>query len=228
MAFTDSNNTSARAPAVIGVAAIHAVLGLALVTGLAGGVYEKIVEERIIGHNFKKPPPPKPPEPKPVNDPQASTAPKVFTPAPPFQLDPQPPVVDTTDVMPDPMPLPMPNAGPIPSPSPGLGTGPAPAAVFDPVAPKPRNDPGRWITDSDYRSSWINREWAGTAGFRLSIGANGRVQECTVVDSTGHPALDAATCKLVRRRARFEAALNDKGEKVPGTFSSAVRWQIPE
>ncbi|MCL4674383.1 MAG: energy transducer TonB, partial [Sphingomonadaceae bacterium] len=84
------------------------------------------------------------------------------------------------------------------------------------------------ITESDYKTSWINRGWAGSAGFRLQVGANGRVEGCQITRSTGHTALDEATCALVTKRARFDPARNGNGDKVSGSYTSSVLWQIPE
>ena len=225
MAYVDTRNTSARAPAIIGVAVIHAAIGVVLVTGLASTITQKFAPGPIETVDIPLPPPPPPePTPEPRVEPEPSQAPPVYTPAPPFRLDPLPPVIDTTDLLPAPSPRPIPRADPGPAPRPSVT--PTPSKLFDPVAPRPRN--GDWVSDSDYRSSWINRGWEGTAGFRLDIGSDGRVANCTITRSTGHSALDDATCALVKRRARFDAARNDQGEKVSGSFSSAVRWQIPE
>ena len=40
--------------------------------------------------------------------------------------------------------------------------------------------------------------------------------------------LDAATCKLLTRRARFEAASDETGAKIVGSYSGSVRWEIPD
>lgn len=105
---------------------------------------------------------------------------------------------------------------------------PTPPPTFDPIAAAPLGNPGRWITDSDYRSSWINRDYSGVAAFSLEIDARGRVNNCSITQSTGHAALDEATCKLLERRARFEPAKNGDGNAVSGTFNSSVNWKIPE
>ena len=81
---------------------------------------------------------------------------------------------------------------------------PTPRPLFDPVDPAPRGNPSRWITDNDYRTSWITRGYSGVAGFTLSIDAGGRVAGCSITRSTGHSVLDQATCSLLERRARFE------------------------
>ena len=100
-------------------------------------------------------------------------------------------------------------------------------AAFEAIAPRPRNDTSRWVTTADYRSSWINRELTGVARFRVQVGTDGRVKQCTVTSSSGHAALDRATCDLVTQRARFEPARDTKGEKTAGSYSSAVAWQLP-
>ena len=103
-----------------------------------------------------------------------------------------------------------------------------PAPTFNPVSVTPRGNPGRWITDNDYRTSWINRGYSGVASFALEIGANGRVNDCRITASTGHDALDAATCRLLSNRARFNPAKDNSGNSVAGTYTSSVNWQIPE
>jgi protein TonB len=39
--------------------------------------------------------------------------------------------------------------------------------------------------------------------------------------------LDGATCDLVTKRARFDAARDGNGKPVAGTYSNAVKWSIP-
>ncbi len=108
-----------------------------------------------------------------------------------------------------------------------LGPQPAPTPSIDPVAAAPQGNPGTWVRDSDYRSSWIRRGLEGAAGFALEIDAKGRVTNCTITRSTGHRQLDDATCELLRERAGFTPARDSSGEAVAGTFRSTVNWQIP-
>ena len=230
MAYVDTNSTANRAPAVIGVVAIHAALGVALVTGLAATIVETIETGPIDARNIPIEPPPPPPESEPTSAPQEPASPDVFVPTPPLRLDPRPPEIDTTDILPPPTPAPIPSFAPMPTPSPSIGLPPPPKPTprFDPIAPKASNNPGAWVTTGDYRSNWIRQELTGTAGFRLQVSAQGRVTGCTITSSTGHAQLDEATCALVTRRARFEPAKDANGKEVAGTFSSAVRWQIPK
>lgn len=107
----------------------------------------------------------------------------------------------------------------------GLPPGPS---LADPVLARPRGNPGEWVTDADYRSRWIREGMSGTARFRLAIDPSGRVGECTITRSSGHAELDAATCRLIERRARFEPARDAQGNRVAGTYSNAINWKIPD
>ncbi|MBH1944659.1 TonB family protein [Erythrobacter sp. YJ-T3-07] len=228
MAYTYANQTQNRLPAILGVAGVHAGLGALLIYGLASGEFEKIVQPPLEGGQIELPPPPPPP--KPVDQPQVETPPSardVVAPKPPLNVSTSPPRVDTSDIIlppAPPQPLALPSTTPtLPPPPP-----PKPTPSFDPVAARPANNAGSWVTQSDYRSSWISRDYAGTVGFRLNVGASGRVEGCSVTQSSGVAALDEATCQLVTRRARFDPAKNGQGRAVAGSYNGAVRWQLPD
>jgi protein TonB len=53
------------------------------------------------------------------------------------------------------------------------------------------------------------------------------VKECTVTGSSGSSALDATTCRLMRQRAKFTPAKNNRGELTSDTVTSAIRWVLP-
>lgn len=225
MAYTDNKRPADRAASVAGVIAVHAALGYALVVGLQFTGVIPAEDPPFEGTTVVEPLP-LPPPPKPTPDAKTPTDSKVYTPPTTFTLnDSDNSEIDTTDLFPPPGDI-------VLKPAPGLTLipkpGPPPAPAFDPVSAKARNDPARWITESDYKTSWINREMMGTAGFRLSIGADGQVEGCQITRSTGHTALDEATCALVTRRAKFDPARDSAGEKTAGTYTSSVRWQIPE
>jgi protein TonB len=223
MAYLQHTNWRDRPGAVIGVIAIHGLVGYALVTGLSfTQIVDAIKNPDAVNVVVPITPPPPPPDDQVKPDPRITENP-VVAPRPPVDLGPQRPPIDSTVIIP-PLGDIIPKA--IPSPTPGPSTRPSP--VFDPVAARPRNDPGSWVTQDDYRPSWINREMVGTARFRLQIAASGKVESCTITGSSGHAELDRATCDLVTRRARFDAATDATGAKVDGSYASSVRWQLPE
>ncbi len=106
---------------------------------------------------------------------------------------------------------------------------PAPSAssLYDPVGARPKGNQGKWVTNDDYRPRWIMEEMSGTARFSLQIDARGKVTGCTITRSTGHAPLDGATCDLVSKRARFDAARDGNGKAVAGSYTGSVTWQIP-
>lgn len=205
------------------VVAIHGAVGAALILGLT---VSGVIQEREIftGIQLDPPaPPPPPPEPEPSAAPSAAPSQSPYVPPLPIPLPTQGPVIDQTDVFPTPRPTIQPGNGDTLKP-----VLPSPAPSFAPVAAKPRTDPARWVTTDDYRSNWIRQEMTGKARFRLEIAADGRVTSCAITGSSGHPQLDAATCALVSKRAKFQPARGSEGQPVAGSYTNAIDWRLPE
>lgn len=216
--------------AALGALGVPAAFGALLVVGLAVAGTIPVPDKPLTGIFVKvEPVEPPPPVDKVPDTPSANPS----TPQPTPQYTPAP--------RPDaPIDLGVTETGPITT-LPGLGneignigpidiggSGLRPAPSFAPVAASPRGNPGNWITTRDYRTTWLNRGLEGVAGFTLSLDASGRVTDCAITRSTGHSALDTATCDLLSKRARFEPARGTSGEPVAGRFSSTVRWTIPD
>jgi TonB family protein len=85
----------------------------------------------------------------------------------------------------------------------------------------------QYFSTDDYPPTAAARGAQGTAGFRLSIGADGAVTGCTITRSAGDAALDAATCAILLGRARYEPARDAAGQAVPGKDSGRVTWRLP-
>lgn len=222
MAYLQHRSWKDRPGPVIGVVVIHAMIGYALVTGLD---FEKIVEtiKNPEGINVTVPLPPPPLPPDEIVPEDTAVDPPMVVPLPPIPLPNMGPKVESTPII-IPQPAIQPRLFPQPMPQPSS----APSPSFMPEGARPRGNPASWVTVNDYRSSWINREMTGIARFRLEVGASGRVEGCTIVASSGHPELDRATCALVTQRAKFDPAKDDTGAKVGGSYSNAVRWELPE
>jgi protein TonB len=54
---------------------------------------------------------------------------------------------------------------------------------------------------------------------------NGGVVDCRIMQSSGSWQLDAATCSLVKRRARFTPALDRDGNPSIGKVAVQVDWE---
>ncbi|HEY7811285.1 MAG TPA: TonB family protein [Allosphingosinicella sp.] len=84
------------------------------------------------------------------------------------------------------------------------------------------------VSSDDYPSSALRSEEQGTTGFRLEIGVNGRVTECVVTSSSGSSALDSATCRIMKSRARFTPAVDRDGNPIPDSVQSRITWRLGE
>ncbi len=84
------------------------------------------------------------------------------------------------------------------------------------------------MSTDDYPPSALRNNEAGTVSFKLDIGADGRVTNCSVTNSSGFADLDQTACRLLIRRARFTPAKDTAGNGIPATYSSRFTWQIPK
>ncbi|MFL6737874.1 MAG: energy transducer TonB [Sphingomicrobium sp.] len=210
--------SSNRTAAIIIVALIHIALGYALVTGLAYNVI-KNAAEKMKTFDVEEEPPPPPEEPPPPPDTETPPPPQIVAPPPIVRTNTVAPPIISTPVAPPPVITP--TARPAP---------PAPPAPPKPVisqAAKAKANLNSLFSTDDYPPSALRNEEHGTTAVRLSIGTDGRVTDCSVASSSGSSTLDAATCSIIRRRARYTPAKDQSGNPIAGTDSARIRWELP-
>ncbi len=214
MAFMQERNGQNRAGIVIGVGLIHLAVIYALVSGFGTTMIQILT----------KPNPQATDTPVEVPLPQPSSKPQPHTPLTHETLSPLP-LPTLAPPLPQPFPIPEPtgNAGPQAPPSDPIPARPSPT----PIAAKAIGRPGDWVSDDDYPANDIRLGHAGITRFALDIGSDGRVSACRITGSSGWPALDAAACAALTRRARFKPAEDGAGTRMGGSFASSVRWEIP-
>jgi protein TonB len=105
---------------------------------------------------------------------------------------------------------------------------PSASATFAARPARPLGAPGRWVTNADYPSGALRRGEQGVAVFDVAIGADGKVRDCSVTQSSGSAELDAATCARVTSRARFAPATDTDGTATIGHYRNSIRWEIPQ
>lgn len=226
MTYASANRRPSPA-ALAGAFGIPGAFGALLIAGLAVTVVTVPDKPNPKGRFIDTVPLPPPPPP----EPDAPTTHKKLptTPVPnPIPDTPRPPI-DGPIIFDGPVIIPTTPGGtdgPIVT---GGIPGPVPSASpYTPVSARPKGNAGKWVTNDDYRPRWIMEELSGTARFNLQIDARGKVTGCTITRSTGHAPLDGATCDLVSKRARFDAARDSSGKPVAGSYSGSVTWRIPE
>ena len=84
-----------------------------------------------------------------------------------------------------------------------------------------------YFSDADYPLSAMRNEEEGTVGYRLTIGIDGRVTDCTITRSSNSPTLDEATCTILSRRARFIPARDARGNLSVDSAVGRIRWVLP-
>ncbi len=221
MAYADQTMSGNKIAAIIIVGLIHVAVGYALVTGLAYSAVQKAIE-RVTTVDIDEPEPPEPEDEPPPPPPEQTAPPPPVAPPPPISVATSAPQIVTQPNIPPPAPvvreiIPAPVAPVAP-----------PPPKFPPKDPQPRGNTGRWVTTNDYPSRALREEREGTTRVNLTVNTDGRVTNCVVTSSSGHSDLDEAVCKNATRRARFRSATNGDGQEVTGTYSFAVRWQMPE
>ena len=220
MAYVQTPSSHRRTLTIGAVATLHVALGYALVTGFAATIFER-VDILVPTRSWKDDPPPPSPEPG-VEPSQAADSRPLTAPEAKIELDPNDNSATTFDLYPQPQPtgLATAEAGPLPP-------EPVPSASFTSRGATPVGSPGKWATTSDYPAAALREEREGVARFRVTVGADGRVRNCEVTASSGFPALDRAACTNVAKRARFRPATDASGAEIGGSYTSAVKWEIP-
>jgi len=202
--------------AIVLVAILHALLAYAFVTGLAYKFVKNVSEDLKTFDVEEEPPPPEeePPPPEPQTQP-----PPIVAPPPIVRTTTLPPQITTVQSAPPP-PITY-TAPPPPPPAP-----PAPPRRVEPA--RARANLQSYFSTDDYPSAAQRNNEEGTASFSLTVGTDGRVQSCSITSSSGSPSLDAATCRILRSRARFTPARDSAGQPTTDTVNNRIRWVLPE
>lgn len=191
-------DTSRRppAPAVALVVGVHAFLAYAFVTGLAYTVVEQIAPELKTFDVVE----PAPPAEEPLPEPQAAENPS------------------PVDVSASPVPVPL-------NPLSNAQTR-GPASQGGAAASSARLLRGAFNNDTDYPGAARRAEQQGTVRVSYTVGADGRVSNCAVTQSSGSSSLDSTTCRIFERRFRYAPARDAAGNPVSTTVRSTVTWQL--
>ena len=93
-------------------------------------------------------------------------------------------------------------------------------------APAPMGSIVGLFSTDDYPESAVDSNQQGDVRAEVEVSPDGRVSACKIIESSGFPALDQATCQVIEQRARFRPARNAKNEAVTGIWRQKVRWEL--
>lgn len=95
------------------------------------------------------------------------------------------------------------------------------------ASPAIGQDEASWITANDYPAESVRREEEGTTRLRWTIGSDGAVRDCEVVEPSGFDRLDRAGCAALEYRGRYTPARDRQGRPVATTKTRRVVWRLP-
>lgn len=93
--------------------------------------------------------------------------------------------------------------------------------------PLPRDGVASWVTTDDLPPAAIRGKWEGQTQFVMTVGTDGKANDCRTITSSGHAILDQRACDLMIQRGRFTPAKGANGEPIAAPWISGVHWQIP-
>jgi len=237
MAYGNYSSGQDRARSLAAVIAIHAAIGYLLVTGMGMDIAQRVES----GLNVIRISPPQPPDPAPAKQSaqadEGAASPEnlrakpsqIVLPPPEVKLPIETPVV----VAPVAGPGNDASAGASDQPGPGSGSGGqgegsgsgsgGDGTGAGGIVSGPRHLSGALTRKDIPRSVW-QADTRGRVVVRFTVGADGRARDCHIRQTSGHPALDAITCRLIERRFRFEPARDAAGRAVASPYGWVQEW----
>jgi periplasmic protein TonB len=101
-----------------------------------------------------------------------------------------------------------------------------PSAVRTP--PK-RTDLLQIFSANDYPAEAQSKGEQGTAQAKLTVDTAGRVSDCMLIRRTGSRSLDEATCRILKKRARFKPARDSQGRAITDSVvTPPITWRLAD
>ncbi len=88
----------------------------------------------------------------------------------------------------------------------------------------PTRPPASWFSSNDYPGGAVVRGEGAIVHFRLIVDARGEVRDCRIQRSTQGEAFKTAVCDAIRRRARFQPALDAEGNPIQSYYVNIVNF----
>lgn len=68
----------------------------------------------------------------------------------------------------------------------------------------------------------------GEVGYRVDVNADGELRSCEIIKSSGHNALDQATCELMIQHVKFTPDVNAEGRSLESIIQGTIVWTLPD
>ena len=246
MVRLDEGRSNERVASAVGVAALHALLGYALIVGLGYDPVRGAAEALKIFDVPVQPPPP--PVEQAIPAEARTKAPEGAAAPPNLKASPAPIVAPPPEIrLPVPPPIPAaPAAGQGSAMAAGAATIPGPGTGAGGIGTGlgsgrfgtgtggggggGRGTRARWLSGSIGPSDYPDRAYrariGGTVHLRFTVAPSGRVSDCTVTRSSGSRELDAVTCRLIQQRFRYRPARDAEGRPIAERVVGEHVWEV--
>lgn len=81
--------------------------------------------------------------------------------------------------------------------------------------------------NADYPRDALLQNQEGLVRMSLTMGVDGFVKQCTVIQSSGSAVLDSTSCQLMIKRFRAIPPQNEQGDYVEFTHEEVINWKLP-
>jgi hypothetical protein len=99
---------------------------------------------------------------------------------------------------------------------------PQPAQMSTARSVEPIGEPSSWVNAEEFPRRLLGGKTWPPTGFRALIDENGRVKQCSIIQTSGNVELDSLICSHVTKHGRFEPALDKDGKPTETYWGSRV------
>jgi TonB family protein len=96
----------------------------------------------------------------------------------------------------------------------------------DRLAKRARGSLQRLFSSDDYPTAALMNGETGHVKVAVLLNEQGKVADCSVIETSGVAALDAQTCAAIRTRAKFTPAMGKDGKPAKDGFVQVISWDI--
>ena len=82
------------------------------------------------------------------------------------------------------------------------------------------------FSPGDFPAVAVRKGIEGAVAVALLIDEKGKVADCTVVSTSGAPALDAQSCYVITRRAKFKPAIGSDERPARDSYLQRINWRL--
>ena len=88
-----------------------------------------------------------------------------------------------------------------------------------------RGNIAQYFSDADYPEVAVMKGQSGRVGYAILVGEDGRVADCTIVATSGVPALDSQACAVLKRRVKLQPAIGVDGKPAKDALVGGIVWR---